>query len=80
VNRLGYALLREDRLPDAIEVLRLNTSRFPASFNTHDSLGEALMRAGRLEEAAASYRRAVELDPTSDHSRRMLEQLQSRPQ
>lgn len=30
------------------------------------SLGEALLRVGRVDEAAASYQRAVELDPRSD--------------
>ena len=77
LNRLGYAFLREVRVDAAIHVLHLNTQRFPTSFNAHDSLGEALWAANRREEAIESYRRAVELNPESSHSWRMLEELQS---
>jgi len=75
VNRLGYALLREDRAASAVRILRINVRRFPDSFNSHDSLGEAWMELGEREEAIWCYRRAVELNPTSDHSRRMLDRL-----
>jgi len=35
----------------AIAVLTFNVNRFPASSNAYDSLGEALMRAGRIDES-----------------------------
>jgi predicted alpha/beta superfamily hydrolase len=61
VNLAGYRLLGAGRREEALAVFRHNVARFPASANVHDSLGEALEGAGRLEEARESYGRAVEL-------------------
>jgi len=61
VNLAGYRLLGAGRQEEALAVFRDNVARYPASANVHDSLGEALERAGRLEEARDSYARAVEV-------------------
>ena len=62
-------------LPDAIAVFRLNTEAFPASANTHDSLGEALLAAGDREGATAAYRKALEIDPASASAKEALQTL-----
>lgn len=59
----------------AVEAFRFNAERFPDSANAHDSLGEALAKAGRIEEAVASYRRALGLDPRLSSSRVALDRL-----
>jgi Flp pilus assembly protein TadD len=59
VNAAGYAALAGGDAAGAIELFQYNTELFPHSANAHDSLGEALERAGRLEEAQDSYIRAV---------------------
>lgn len=61
VNLQGYRNLFADRIEPALELFRANAAAHPQSANVHDSLGEGLERAGRLDEAAASYRRAVEI-------------------
>jgi CubicO group peptidase (beta-lactamase class C family) len=66
VNNLGYFLLGERRVNDAIAVLQLNRRAYPESANVYDSLGEAYLQSDRLEEAMASYRRALELDPDNE--------------
>jgi hypothetical protein len=63
VNALGYRMLRSGRVSVANAVFRLNTRVFPMSANVWDSLGEALLAADRRDEAIASYRRALEIDP-----------------
>ena len=78
-NRIGYQLLAREKTADAIEVFQLNARRFPDSANVHDSLGEALMTAGRTSEAIASYERSLELDPANDNARHMLARLRARP-
>lgn len=60
VNQVGYVLLGQDRNEDAIAVFRFNTGQYPASANVHDSLGEALEKIGRLDEALICYTKAVE--------------------
>ncbi len=63
INRLGYQLLNEHRMGQAIALFTLNAKVYPGSANVHDSLGEALAMAGRREEAIASYRKALDIDP-----------------
>jgi Tetratricopeptide repeat len=75
LNALGYELLRQGRREAAIAVLQLNTADHPGSSNAFDSLGEALMEAGRREDAARSYERALALDPHNENARQMLEKL-----
>jgi predicted alpha/beta superfamily hydrolase len=60
-NAIGYRLLQAGHMPEAIEVFRANTEAYPESANVHDSLGEAQERAGALDQALASYRRAAAL-------------------
>ncbi len=60
VNQAGYQLLGRDDVEGAIAIFRYNVTLRPGSANVYDSLGEALERAGQLQEAAASYSRAVE--------------------
>lgn len=78
INAIGYELLAGSELPLAIEVFQLNVRLHPGSANVHDSLGEAYLAADRLDEAEANYRRALELDPTMDSSRRALRTIAER--
>jgi hypothetical protein len=49
-NSLGYRLLGQGRLAEAVWVLEINARRFFDSWNAHDSLGEGYMRAGRTKD------------------------------
>lgn len=79
LNGRGYRLLAAGALPEAIAVFRLNTEAFPASANTHDSLGEALLAAEDREGAAVEYRKALQIDPASASARGALERLGELP-
>lgn len=75
LNRLGYALLREDRIQDAIAIFELNVEEYPEASNPWDSLGEAYMVAGDRDRAIEHYRKSLELDPNNENAIRMLERL-----
>lgn len=75
INQLGYYLLGKDRVDEAIAVFRLNVRYFPESFNTYDSLAEALFKSGDLAGARDSYQRSLELNPDNDNAREMLEKI-----
>ncbi|AKF87449.1 hypothetical protein MFUL124B02_43030 [Myxococcus fulvus 124B02] len=75
LNELGYSMLREKRLDDALKLFEANVALFPEDANAHDSLGEGYVAAGRKAEGAASYRKSLELNPKNDNARKVLETL-----
>lgn len=75
VNSLGYRYLGAGDIPKAVLALRLNTLLYPRSANTFDSLGEALLAAGRRDEAIATYRHALVVEPNFPPSVQALQRL-----
>jgi glyoxylase-like metal-dependent hydrolase (beta-lactamase superfamily II) len=76
-NNLGYRLLAEDRLDEAVAVFEMNTEAFPDSSNTYDSLGEALAARGDIDRAITAYRRSLELDPENSNGAAQLKRLEA---
>ncbi len=74
-NSLGYLLLGEKRIKEAIEIFKLNTEANPQSANAYDSLGEAYMFGGDKERAIANYQKSVELNPNNTNAIEMLKKL-----
>jgi len=75
LNTLGYRLLGEGKLDEAVFVLRLNTEAYPGSANVWDSLGDGYRARGETELAIDSYRKALEVDPDFSPSLANLEDL-----
>jgi len=75
INELGYALLEEQRVKEAIRIFTLNVELAPRSANAHDSLAEAYMLNGDKPMAIAHYARSLELDPANQNAIKMLEKL-----
>jgi imidazolonepropionase-like amidohydrolase len=76
LNALGYRWLRDGkRLDDAVAVFALNARAYPDSWNAWDSLGEAQLAAGRASDAAASYRRSLDLYPANTGAADALKKL-----
>ncbi len=61
INAYGYELLFGGKVDEAIEVFRKNVADHPASWNTYDSLGEALAVKGQNAEAATQYQKALDM-------------------
>jgi tetratricopeptide (TPR) repeat protein len=80
VNALGYQLLGSGLTARAIEVFLINTRQYPRSANVWDSLGDGYRANGEIDQAIASYRRALEIDPNFDASRRNIAELQQERQ
>jgi glyoxylase-like metal-dependent hydrolase (beta-lactamase superfamily II) len=76
-NMLGYRLLGQNRVDEAIAVFEINVERFPESWNVHDSLGEAYAVKGDTGKAIELYRRSVELNPENVNGVQALERLQT---
>lgn len=65
INNLGYTFMTKQDFESAAQVFKLNIDRYPISFNTYDSYGEALLKLNLTEEAIAAYSRSVELNPNN---------------
>ena len=71
LNELGWLLLEEERIEDAIAVYELNLDENPSVPNTYSSLASAYLRRGDLgdsERALANYRKVLETS-SSDSNR-----------
>jgi CubicO group peptidase (beta-lactamase class C family) len=79
LNQVAYGQLLAGNIPGALKMLEANVELFPEDANAHDSLGEAYLKAGRKEEAIASYKKSLQLDPANTNAVKMLEQLGARP-
>jgi tetratricopeptide (TPR) repeat protein len=75
INTIGYRLMANKKLEQAIEVFKLNTQLYPESFNTWDSLGEAYAAAGKKTEAIENYEKSLKLNPNSESGKTALAKL-----
>ncbi|MES2179948.1 MAG: tetratricopeptide repeat protein [Gemmatimonadota bacterium] len=80
LNHVSFALLEKGKTADAIEGFIINTERNPLMWQTWDSLGEGYLKAGRKEEALASYLRALQLAPhnwNASEQRRIVDTIRA---
>jgi tetratricopeptide (TPR) repeat protein len=78
LNAYGYQLIAEGNQDKAIEVLALNTQRFPRSANAWDSLGEAYAMKGDKTNAIKNFKKSLSLNPPENvklNSEKYLKQL-----
>ncbi len=76
LNNLGYRMLRDDRIQDAIKIFKLNIDIHPGYANGFDSLGEAYMVSGEKDLAIRNYKKSLELDPQNENAVNMLKKLE----
>ena len=60
VNGFGYTCIYDDKFQEAIKAFDWGISLHPKDANLHDSKGEALEKLGKIKEAKASYKMALD--------------------
>jgi pentatricopeptide repeat protein len=75
LNSLGYLLLRQNRINEAIRIFKENVNLFPDSWNVYDSLAEACMRNNDLEKAIYYYSESLRLNPDNENAETMLREI-----
>lgn len=78
VNSWGYKLMRQNRLPDALEIFKLNVFLFPSSGNVFDSLGEIYAELGNITSAIQNYEQSLKLDPKNANAEEQLRRLKEK--
>jgi CubicO group peptidase (beta-lactamase class C family) len=76
LNNLGYTLLQQKRIAEALAVFKVNVELYPQSFNVYDSLGEGYMLNGNKELAIVNYKKSLELNPQNNNAASMLKKLE----
>ncbi|MEE9269906.1 MAG: YceI family protein [Candidatus Krumholzibacteria bacterium] len=77
LNTVGYMLLKEGRVDDAIDVFRHNLLAFPDEGGLYDSLGEAYAVKGEWGEAIKQYKIALEKDPQNANAIEILRHMEN---
>ncbi|HET9636574.1 MAG TPA: hypothetical protein VFP26_11655 [Gemmatimonadaceae bacterium] len=75
LNDIGYDLLKQSRVEDAIRAFRANIAAYPESPRVYEAIGDAYLAGGHRTAARDGYRRAAELDSTMTRSRRLADSL-----
>jgi tetratricopeptide (TPR) repeat protein len=68
-NMLGYLVMGQGRMDDALRIFKENLEKFPDNWNIYDSYGEALNNAGKTEESIEYYQKAYEMAPANQKQR-----------
>ena len=78
LNLLGYSLMNQNRLDEALTVFKVNLKKYPDIANSYDSMAECYLNRGENENAIKYYKMAFEklkTDTTvTDQFREFLEQ------
>ncbi len=77
MNRLGYQLINQKKLKEAVEVFKMNVELYPEAWNVYDSLGEGYMLLGEKELAVKYYEKSLEINPDNTNGVAMLKRLKS---
>jgi tetratricopeptide (TPR) repeat protein len=62
-NNLGFALVAQGRLQEAMKQYELSLQIDPTNSEAHNNLGTALLHEGRIADAIHEYQQAVQLRP-----------------
>jgi TolA-binding protein len=71
LNNYGYQLLGEKKTDEAIAIFRKNVKDHPDSWNTYDSLGEALAAKGDKKAALENYNKALSMTADPEQKKRI---------
>jgi len=76
LNKLGYELLRLEKINESIIIFKLATNEFPKNANLFDSLGEAYFINKQYDLALESYKKAISLGGTNGNAEKMIEKIE----
>jgi glyoxylase-like metal-dependent hydrolase (beta-lactamase superfamily II) len=76
LNLLGYNLLWRNKLPEAIEIFKINIEAYPNAWNVYDSMGEAYYTLGDNSKAIKYYKKSLKLNPQNQNAKEFLKKLE----
>ncbi len=77
INTLGYQLLANDHLEEALRIFELNVKEYPNSANTYDSYGDALLAKGDSLKALNNFKKCYQMDTTLTYAKDKAKKLEA---
>jgi len=77
LNTIGYILLRNSRINEAVKVFALNVKENPQSANAFDSLGEGYFLIKNYNLAIENYKKSLELNPDNNNAADMINKIEN---
>ena len=75
---LGNDLVRNNKVNEALDILKYNVELYPVNPSAHFSLGSAYEKNGEITLAIKHIEKAVELDPSWTRVKRKLDELKKK--
>ncbi len=75
LNAKGYEMIKRGFYTKAIDLFTLEILSFPKSYDAYDSLGEAYMMDGQMNNAIDNYKKSLELNPENTNAKEKLKEL-----
>lgn len=75
LNAIAYGLYEEEKLEEAIEVLKLNAQLYPEVWSIYNDLGQIYAELGDKHLAIKNYERSLQLNPRNEDGSKALAEL-----
>jgi tetratricopeptide (TPR) repeat protein len=73
----GDDLIRENALPEAINLLKFEVQTYPDTSSGHATLAEAYLKSGQKQLAIENYKKALAINPDNEDAKEKLKELEA---
>jgi tetratricopeptide (TPR) repeat protein len=79
LNSLGYQMIKEMKLNDAIKLFKLNLEEYPNSASAYQGMGDAYRKRDQIALAIENYKKSLALNPDNENVKKALKKLKKDP-
>jgi len=75
LDSLGYRLIKQNKIKEALIVFKINTEVFPDSWKAWDSMGEGYMYMKDKTKCLKAYNKSLKINPENRNAKKQLRNL-----
>ncbi|NQY30157.1 MAG: alpha/beta hydrolase [Flavobacteriaceae bacterium] len=76
INNLGYQFMGMQQLKKSEDLLKLNVTNYPESWNAYDSYGEILLKLNKKEQSLEMYKKSIALNPNNEDGKKIIKEIE----
>ena len=77
LDKLGYILIKQNKIKEAVTVFQINVEVFPNSWKAWDSLGEGFIYFNDEQKSHQAYQKSLEVNPENRNARKKIHFMKS---